>query len=79
MAEKKTAFPMIPLGHWWSLRRRFKQSIPGVVTATYVASALNMQEQSARANVLPYLQTFGLIDAEGKTMDRARQSNKAHE
>jgi hypothetical protein len=55
-----------------TLREKFKQSIPGVVTANYVATALNIQPMSARNNVLPYLKSFGLINDEGKTQDLAK-------
>jgi hypothetical protein len=66
MAEPKKSFPMLPIAHWWSLRRKFKQSLPGVVTGSYLATVLNMAENSANANVLPYLKTLGIIDDEGK-------------
>lgn len=71
--EKQTTFPLLPVTHWWALRRKFKQSIPGTVTTNYLASVLNMQIRSAQTNVLPYLQDVGIIDEEGKTLDRARQ------
>jgi hypothetical protein len=71
--EKPKSFPMLPVGHWWKLRERFKQSIPGVVTDNYLATALNTQPASARANVLPYLKDMGLIDDEGKTQDLAKE------
>jgi hypothetical protein len=67
MAEQKQTYPMLPISHWWALRRKFKQSIPGVVTDGYLASVLNMEANSARANVLPFLKTLGLIDDDGKT------------
>ncbi len=73
MAQNKTSYPMLPAKTWWQLRRKFKQSIPGTVTAGYLAAALNMQEQSARGNVLPYLEDLGIVDDDGKTLDRARQ------
>jgi hypothetical protein len=74
MAEdKKTAFPMLPAKHWWSLRNRFKQSMPGTVTENYLASVLGMEVGSARGNVLPYLISMGIIDEDGKTLDRAKQ------
>jgi hypothetical protein len=74
MAEKeKKSFPMLPVAHWWALRDKFRQSIPGVVTDTYLAAALNMQAQSARANVLPYLRDVGLIDEDGKTLPLAKE------
>jgi hypothetical protein len=73
MAERKTSYPMLPVSHWWQLRKNFKRSIPGTVTASYLAASLNMKEVSARTNVLPYLEQLGIIDNEGKTLDRARQ------
>jgi len=54
------------------LRAKFKQSIPGVVTDSYLAAALNVQAKSARANVLPYLKVVGLINEENKTQDLAK-------
>jgi len=72
MAETK-GFPMLPGAHWWALRDKFKQSIPGVVTDSYLTAALNMQAKSARANILPYLKDIGLIDSEGKTQDLAKE------
>lgn len=63
----KTSFPMLPVKHWWALRERFKGSIPGVVTPNYIASALNMKEESARANVVLPLRMLGFIDDEGRT------------
>jgi hypothetical protein len=71
MAEK-TTFPMLPGAHWWVLREKFKQSIPGVVTESYLAAALNMQARSARVNILPYLRDIGLIDKENKTQELAK-------
>jgi hypothetical protein len=72
MAEEKRSFPMLPISHWWALRKKFKQSIPGVVTDGYLATVLTMEANSARANVLPYLKTLGIIDEEGKTGERAK-------
>ena len=68
MAENTSKyFPMLPEKHWWTLREKFKQSIPGVVTDSYLAAILNIQVASARANVLPYLRIIGLIDDKNKT------------
>lgn len=71
--EKKSSFPVMPAAAWWKLRTKFKQSIPGVVTDNYVASILNIQLNSARANILPALKTTELIDSEGKATERARR------
>ena len=73
MAEQKKGFPMLPIAHWWALRKKFQQSIPGVVTDNYLATVLEMEVNSARANVLPFLKTLGIVDDEGKTLERAKQ------
>ena|ERR1039458_2516375 len=72
MAEAKKSFPMIPVGSWWELRKKFKQSIPGIVTDTYLSTVLDMQIASARGNVLPSLKQLGIIDEDGKTGERAK-------
>lgn len=72
MAEQKKTFPMLPVAHWWTLRKKFKQSIPGVVTDNYLATVLDMKVDSARGNVLPYLKQLRIIDEDGKTGERAR-------
>lgn len=72
MAEQRKTFPMLPVAHWWALRKKFKQSIPGVVTDNYLATVLSMKVDSARNNVLPYLKVLRIIDEEGKTGERAR-------
>ena len=64
---------MLPVSHWWELRKQFKRSIPGVVTDNYLATVLDMKIDSARNNVLPYLKQLKIIDEEGKTSERAKQ------
>ena len=71
MPEEKVTFPNIPVTHWWKLRDKFQQSIPSTVTPGYIAAALTMQENSAKANVMPPLIAFGIIDENGKPQDRA--------
>lgn len=70
--EARRSYPTLPVSQWWALRKRFKQSIPGVVTDSYLAAALGMGIPSARTNVLPHLRTLGIIDAEGKPTERAK-------
>jgi Family of unknown function (DUF5343) len=72
MAELNRSFPMLPVGHWWTLRKKFMQSIPGVVTDNYLATVLDMEVRSARANVLPFLKALGIIDEDGKPKERAK-------
>lgn len=63
---------MLSANNWWNIRKKFKQTIPGTVTASYLSSVLNMQERSATNNIMPYLRQLGIIDAEGKTGERAK-------
>lgn len=70
--DKKSQFPMMPISNWWALRAKFQQSIPGVVTDSYIATVLNMKEASARGNILPYLKQVGIINEDGKPLDRAK-------
>ena len=70
--EPRKSYPILPVSQWWALRKKFKQSIPGVVTDTYLSAALNMGVNSARNNVLPYLKALGIIDPEGRPTERAK-------
>ena len=69
--ERKETYPVIPAKHWRTLRKRFQQSLPSAVTPGFLATTLNMQEQSAKANIIPSLFMMGIIDQDGKTTDRA--------
>jgi hypothetical protein len=69
--EVRKSFPVLPITQWWALRKKFKQSIPSSVTDSYLATALDMAINSARANVLPHLKTLGIIDNDLKPMQRA--------
>lgn len=72
MVEKKQkSYPKIPRANWFLLREKFKQRTPEKVSPSYVASALNMGESSASANIIPPLRVFGLIDDTGKPNDLA--------
>jgi hypothetical protein len=71
--EQKRTYPVIPATHWWTLRERFKQSIPANVTPVYLATALDMKEKSAKSNILPSLVLMGLVDQEGKPTGRAKR------
>jgi len=77
--KEMTTFPKIPVKHWWVLRNKFKQSLPSAVTTGFLATALGMQEKSAKANILPGLISFKLIDENGKPTDRAIQWRDDHQ
>lgn len=71
--EQKETYPAIPAKHWWTLRKRFQQSIPSTVTPGFLATTLGMEEQSAKANIIPSLIMMGIINEEGKPTDRAKK------
>jgi hypothetical protein len=70
--ESKKTYPMLSVSHWWALRKKFRQSIPGVVSDSYLATVLGMGVNSARANVTPFLKTLGIVDKDGKPTERAK-------
>jgi hypothetical protein len=71
--EERKSFPMLAPSHWWKLRNKFHQSIPGVVTDSYLATVLDMAEASARANVAPSLRAFGLVGQDGKPAELVKR------
>jgi len=73
MAEKKNSYPILPLANWWALRNKFKQSIPTLVSPGFVAAVLNMKEKSARGNIINHLVDMGIIDQDGKPLERANK------
>lgn len=73
MADQKDDYPKMPTKQWWVLRNRFRQSIPGTVTTSYLATVLDMEEISAEKNVLPALKRIGLIDQDGKPQEIAKR------
>jgi hypothetical protein len=56
---------------WFALRERFKRSVPQVVDAEYLASALDMTPQSARNNIIPSLKAAGIVDDANKPQEIA--------
>lgn len=71
MADEKKSYPAISKSNWYGLRQQFKKTMPPSVTTSYVATILNMSEESARANVIGHLKILGIIDETGKPTDRA--------
>lgn len=61
---------MLPAKNWWTIRNRFKQSVPNTVSKNYLATVLDISEKAA-GNVLPALKLLGLINEENRTTDRA--------
>lgn len=66
------SYPTLSASNWWALRQKFTQSIPSIITASLLASILNMLENSAATNIIPNLKQVGIIDQDGKPTDRAK-------
>ena len=67
----KRTFPRLPAKNWWSLRDRFKQTMPSKVDADYLQSVLGLTSAASAGNLIGPLRTLGLIDDKGRPTDRA--------
>ena len=67
---RRTTYPNIPDANWWALRRRFQQTMPREVDASYLATVLNIGEAAA-GNLTGPLRAVGLIDDDGRPTDLA--------
>lgn len=70
-SEKEKGFPKIAKANWFGLRDKLKQRVPADLSASYVASAMNMAEGSARSNVVAPLKALGIIGEDGKPSELA--------
>ena len=68
--RQRRTYPNLPETNWWTLRRRFQQTMPREVDASYLATVLHISEAAA-GNLVPPLRTIGLIDDEGHPTDLA--------
>lgn len=67
MAEQNYSYPMISEKNWWTIRNKFKASIPSTVTTNYIKTLLSLSsDASATSNVISPLKRLGLIDDDGK-------------
>lgn len=67
MAEQSNSFPMISEKNWWTIREKFKATVPSVVSPNYVKTLLTMSsDNSANSNVISPLKRLGLIDDDNK-------------
>ncbi len=73
MANEKegSSFPKIAKANWFALRDKLKQRVPADMSASYVATAMNMAEGSARSNVVAPLKALGIIGDDGKPTELA--------
>ncbi len=68
--DKKT-YPRLPAKNWWTLRERFKQTMPSRVDADYLQSILGLTSTASAGNLMGPLRSMGLIDDKGAPTDRA--------
>lgn len=67
MAEQNNTYPMISEKNWWTIRDKFKSTVPSVVSPNYIKTLLTMSsDNSANSNVINPLKRLGLIDDENK-------------
>ena len=67
MTEQNMGYPTISEKAWWTIRNKFKASIPSAVTPTYVKTLLSMaSDNSANSNIITPMKRLGLIDDENK-------------
>lgn len=67
MAEQNNGYPMISEKNWWTIRDKFKATVPSVVSSNYVKTLLTMSsDNSANSNVISPLKRLGLIDDDNK-------------
>lgn len=82
MANGDASFPKISVSSWWKLRELFRNKVPAIVTPSYLASALSMEESSAKSNVIGPFKKIGIIGDDGKPTDLAydwRDDHKYHQ
>jgi len=68
MAEQySNSFPMISEKNWWTIREKFKASLPSVVTPNYMKTLLTLSsDNSANSNVITPMRRLGLLDDDNK-------------
>lgn len=67
MADQNNGYPMISEKNWWTIRKKFKASLPSAVTPNYIKTLLTMSsDNSANSNVISPLKRMGLINDDNK-------------
>lgn len=67
MADQNISYPMLSEKNWWTIRNKFKASLPSTVTTNYIKTLLSLSSNaSATSNVISPLKRLGLIDDDGK-------------
>lgn len=67
MAEQNGSYPMISERNWWTIRNKFKASLPAVVSPNYIKTLLTLSsDASANSNVILPMKRLGLIGDDNK-------------
>jgi len=70
--KKNAAYPTLTASNWSAIRDRFKKNVPETITKKWIADVLDITTTAAEKSILPDLQITGIINASGKTTDRAK-------
>lgn len=67
MAEQNNGYPMISEKNWWTIREKFKISLPSVASSNYIKTLLTLSsDNSANSNVITPMKRLGLLDDDNK-------------
>jgi len=71
-AKKNPTYPTLTASNWSEIRDRFKKNVPATITKKWIADVLDITTANAEKSIFPDLQLTGIINASGKTTDRAK-------
>jgi hypothetical protein len=71
--NEKTVYPMLGVKNWHALRAACQKKLPEVIDPDFLSKTLGMAKRSAANNVLPYLKSTGLTDADGKPTELGKR------
>ena len=70
MAEQ-TTYPSISEKNWWTIREKFKSSLPATASANYFKTLLTLgSEESVKSNVVTPMKRLGLIDENNNSISK---------
>ena len=70
--KKNAVYPTLTVSNWSAILDRFKKNVPETITKKWIADVLDITTAAAEKSILPDLQLIGIINASGKTTDRAK-------
>ena len=70
--KKNAVYPTLTVSNWSAILDRFKKNVPETITKKWIADVLDITTAAAEKSILPDLRLTGIINASGKTTDRAK-------